>query len=162
MWLFLALTARVPVVDTMFSVTQLVIKFTGGERHHYMTGERRSDLIVWNIGEIDPIRLIIFLFSVRRMEKVIPTPDKWRPGYDIKLNLTVRIQFWRFGKCEIPLHCYYSQAHSESEMQFLLRSHLKVKSICLKIIRIQMDFLKKNLKNVNINVKWTPFSDLLA
>ena len=34
-------------------------------------------------------------------------------GYDTKLNLMVRLLFWRFGECRVPLHCYYSLVHSD-------------------------------------------------
>ena len=35
---------------------------------------------------------------------------------DMTLNhLMVRLQPWRFGGCEVPLHCHDSQVHAGSE-----------------------------------------------
>ena len=34
-------------------------------------------------------------------------------GYDTKLHLMVRLQFWRSGEYRVPLHCHYFQAHSD-------------------------------------------------
>ena len=42
--------------------------------------------------------------------------DKRRyPGYDTKLHLIVQFPLWRFGECELSLHCHYSQVHSEKK-----------------------------------------------
>ena len=44
------------------------------------------------------------------------TPSQMRcPGYDTKLHLIVRLQFWRSGKCGEPFHCHYSQFHAVLE-----------------------------------------------
>ena len=40
-------------------------------------------------------------------------PKKRCPEYDTKLNLMLRLQFWRFEECRITLHCHYSQVHSD-------------------------------------------------
>ena len=37
------------------------------------------------------------------------------PGYDIKLHLVVRLQSWSSRGFKVPLHCHYSQVHSNSE-----------------------------------------------
>ena len=35
---------------------------------------------------------------------------------DMTLNhLIVKLQSWSFGECGVPLHCHYSQVHSDSE-----------------------------------------------
>ena len=44
-----------------------------------------------------------------------PTPKMRCLGYDTKLYLMVRLQMWRSKECWVPLHCHYSQVHSESE-----------------------------------------------
>ena len=47
-------------------------------------------------------------------------------GYNTKLYLMVRLQFWNFGKCGVLLHCCYSPVHSDLESQYLIGSHLSV------------------------------------
>ena len=42
-------------------------------------------------------------------------PQKRYPGYSTKLHLIVRFLFWSFRECRVPLHCHYSQVHSDSE-----------------------------------------------
>ena len=37
------------------------------------------------------------------------------PGYDVKLHLVARYQLWNSGECGVPLHCHYSQVHSDPE-----------------------------------------------
>ena len=37
------------------------------------------------------------------------------PGYDVKLHLVARYQLWSSGECGVPLHCHYSQVHSDPE-----------------------------------------------
>ena len=36
-------------------------------------------------------------------------------GYDVKLHLVARFQLWNSGECGVPLHCHYSQVHSDPE-----------------------------------------------
>ena len=36
------------------------------------------------------------------------------PGYNTKLHLMVRIQFWNLGECRVPLHCHYSHVNFDS------------------------------------------------
>ena len=40
--------------------------------------------------------------------RVGSSPKKRCPGYDTKLHLIIRFQFWSSGKCEVPHHCCYS------------------------------------------------------
>ena len=40
---------------------------------------------------------------------------KRHPGYDTKLYLMVRLQFWRFGECGVLFHYHYYQVHSYLE-----------------------------------------------
>ena len=35
------------------------------------------------------------------------------PGYDSKLLLLVKLQFWSFVEWGVLLHCHYSQVHSD-------------------------------------------------
>ena len=51
--------------------------------------------------------------------------------------------FWIFVKHGILLHYHFSQVHSELDEYDMLGSHLLVKYICLKIIRIWYDCAKK-------------------
>ena len=51
------------------------------------------------------------------------------PGYDTKLNLMVRLQFWRSREFSILFHCHYSQVHSD--WLYILGSHVSVKYIRL-------------------------------
>ena len=45
---------------------------------------------------------------------VRPPPKKWGcPGYDTKLHLVVRLQFWKSVEYRIPLQQHYSLVHSE-------------------------------------------------
>ena len=37
-----------------------------------------------------------------------PFPKNEVFGYDTKLYLMVRLQFWRSGEYGVPLHCHYS------------------------------------------------------
>ena len=37
------------------------------------------------------------------------------PGYDVKLHLVAKYQLWSSGECGVPLHCHYSQVHSDRE-----------------------------------------------
>ena len=47
---------------------------------------------------------------------------------DMTLNyLMLRLQSWSSGKCGVPLHCHYSQVHSDLEWWYLLGSHLLIK-----------------------------------
>ena len=46
---------------------------------------------------------------------VRPPFSKGCPGYDTKLHLMVRLQFWRFGECGVPLNCLYFPVHSGLE-----------------------------------------------
>ena len=32
-------------------------------------------------------------------------------------HLTVRLQFWSFGECRVPLHCHYPQVYSMSQTE---------------------------------------------
>ena len=34
-------------------------------------------------------------------------------GMTLKLHLVVRFRFWSPGECGVPLHCHYSQVHSD-------------------------------------------------
>ena len=51
-------------------------------------------------------------------------PSNKGPLYDTKLYLIVRLQFWRFGECGVPFHCYYTSVYSDPEWQHLLGSCL--------------------------------------
>ena len=42
-----------------------------------------------------------------------PLHQKEYSRYDTKLHLMVRLQFWRSRMYGVPLHCYYSQVHSD-------------------------------------------------
>ena len=44
-------------------------------------------------------------------ERQDPFQTKY-PGYDTKLLLMVRLQS---GKCRVPIHCHYSQDHSDQD-----------------------------------------------
>ena len=55
------------------------------------------------------------------------TQKKRCPGYDTKLHLVVRFQFWWYKFCEVLLHCHYSQENSDPERLYLLGIHLRVK-----------------------------------
>ena len=47
---------------------------------------------------------------------VIPLPhEKECPGYDTKLHLILKLQFWRSRECGVALHCYYSKVHSDPD-----------------------------------------------
>ena len=37
------------------------------------------------------------------------------PGYETKLHLMMRLQFWSFGGWGVLLHCHNSQVHSDPE-----------------------------------------------
>ena len=43
------------------------------------------------------------------------TLQKGYLGYDTKLYLMVRLQFWRSGECIIPFHCHYCWVYSDLE-----------------------------------------------
>ena len=60
------------------------------------------------------------IYSLYPLKKGTPI-QKRLFGFDTKLYLIVRLQFWRSNECGVPLHCYYSQVHSE-----LLRSYMFV------------------------------------
>ena len=40
---------------------------------------------------------------------------KWYIGYKTRPHLIVRFQFWRSGKFEVHLHCYYSWVYTDPE-----------------------------------------------
>ena len=45
------------------------------------------------------------------------TPSKKGcPGYDTKLLLIVKLQFWSSGKWGVPIHRHYFQVHSNPEL----------------------------------------------
>ena len=64
------------------------------------------------------------------------SPQKY-PWYNIKLLLSVRLQYGRSGECGVPLHFNYSQLHSHAKGQYLFCSNLWVKQISFKIIHLQ-------------------------
>ena len=69
------------------------------------------------------------------------------PGYDPKLHLMARFHFWRSGASEKYLFIVFTL------MLTLFEFHIWVKKFCLKIIRIQLDSVRKNIK---INKETTP------
>ena len=61
----------------------------------------------------------------RRVRLLPPTPEKIGcSAYDTKLHLVMRLYFKRSRECGVPLHCHYSQVHSDPEWLYLLGSHL--------------------------------------
>ena len=45
------------------------------------------------------------------------------PGHDAKLHMMVRLQSWSLWEFGVPLHCTYSQVHSDPEWSYLLESY---------------------------------------
>ena len=43
------------------------------------------------------------LYSLQRDKTT--TPQEEGPEYDTKMHQIVRIYFWNFGKCQVPLDC---------------------------------------------------------
>ena len=48
-------------------------------------------------------------------------PLHYCPRCNLKMHLMVRLQSGSFGKCEVPLHCHYSQVHSDREVIVTVR-----------------------------------------
>ena len=71
------------------------------------------------------------LYSLKR-DKTLLT--KWWLRYNIKLNLLVRLLFWRSVKCRVLFLCHYSQDHANLEGEYLLGSPLRNRSIFLSFI----------------------------
>ena len=94
--------------------------------------------------------------NVSRLKLYLSTMNEIRLSV---LMLMVRFLFRIFGECRLLLHCYYCQVHSDTELQYLLMSHI---DLFKKIIFIKNYFyyiglcVKKILrnnytKNININ-----------
>ena len=71
------------------------------------------------------------------------------PVHNMKLTPLEMLQFRSFGKCEVTLHCHYSQVHSELEEEYLFRFHILFKYISLKIIDIRYVGIDRLIKSKN-------------
>ena len=78
-----------------------------------------------------------WLYPLCRSKILPPQKRGYYSGYETKLHRVESIQFWVAWASKVLLYCHYSQTLSESEWKYLLRSHLGLKSICLKIVHIQ-------------------------
>ena len=69
---------------------------------------------------LKPINLILH-------HHIRPPTKRACPGYDIKLHLIMRIQFWRSWEYGVLLRCHYSHVHSDPDRYYLIGSYLWVK-----------------------------------
>ena len=58
-------------------------------------------------------------------------------GLTTDLRPVVKLQFWKYGECRIPLDWHYSLAHSLQEWLYILGSQQLIKEIYLKIVSIR-------------------------
>ena len=76
--------------------------------------------------------ICFFLLNQMMMRGIMSTiwwNGLWlKQGYNIKLNLMVRFQFWISRQCGILFHYHYSQVYSVPEGQHLIMSKLGVKN----------------------------------
>ena len=93
---------------------RMIIHLVTEQRGAYVFKEKYIKSWPVNSPDLKLIENIRLTLKKKVHEKAPSTKDECS-GYDTKLDLLVRLQSWSFVEWGVPLHCHYSQVHSDLE-----------------------------------------------